>query len=545
MTLYQKYCHETFDENGELVDFELCYPDNFNFGYDVVDEYARLDPDKRALVWCDTEGNERQFTFGEISRLSNKCANVLLEAGIKRFDKVLVALKKHYEYWIVSTALHKIGAVMIPVTHMLTAKDYVYRINCADIKGFICTHQGDVCERVLDAVKQTGADCKLWSVREKREGFENISEAIEKASDKLDRIPTNVHDPLLIYFTSGTTGFPKGAVHDHAYPLAHIITAKYWHHVLDNGLHFAVAETGWAKSSYGKLYGQWLAGSAVMVFDFDNFDPKMMMHVLNKYEVTTFCAPPTVYRYLVRSGIPALPKLTYVTTAGELLNPEVFKLFKEKTGLSLCEGYGQSETVLLTGNFNAKTSVPGSMGVASPMYKLTLINRDGTPTKLGEIGEVCVVPKKKGVHPDGIFIGYVGNDQRYKEVWSGGVYHTGDSAYLDETGHFWFNGRFDDIIKTGGYRVGPYEVENVIMEHPDVLECSVVGVPDKLRGQAIKAYIVLRKGVEASHALEKEIKEFCNSKLSDYKWIRLIEFVDEMPKTFSGKVRKTEQRSAE
>lgn len=545
MTLYQKYSRETLDEKGELIKFELTYPDNFNFGYDVVDEYARLAPDKRALVWCDTEGNERIFNFREISELSNKCANVLLEAGIKRFDKVLVALKKHYEYWIVSTALHKIGAVMIPVTHMLTAKDYVYRINCADIKGFICTYQGDVCERVLDAVNQTGADCRLWSVREDREGFVNLTKAMENASDKLERIPTNVHDPLLIYFTSGTTGFPKGAIHDHAYALSHIVTAKYWHHVQDDGLHFAVAETGWAKSSYGKLYGQWLAGSAIMVFDFDNFDPKMMMNVLNKYEVTTFCAPPTVYRYLVRSGIPKLPKLTYATTAGELLNPEVFRLFKEKTGLSLCEGYGQSETVLLTGNFNAETSVAGSMGVASPQFKLTVLRKDGTTADVGEVGEICVFPKEDGSLPEGIFIGYVGDEERYKEVWRNGVYHTGDSAYIDETGHFWFNGRFDDLIKTGGYRVGPYEVENVLMEHPYVLECSVIGVPDKLRGQAIKAYIVLKNGVEPSHALEKEIKEFCNSKLSDYKWVRLIEFVSEMPKTFSGKVRKAEQRSTE
>lgn len=544
MTLYQKYSIEKFDENGRLIDFDLTYPDDFNFGYDVVDEYARLEPNKRALVWCDTEGNERQFTFGDISELSNRCANVMLAAGIKRYDNVLVALKKHYEYWIVATALHKIGAVMIPVTHMLTAKDYVYRIECADIKGFVCTHQGDVCERVLDAVKQANADCRLWSIREDREGFVNLTTEIEKASPELERMPTKVHDPLLIYFTSGTTGLPKGAIHDHAYPLAHIVTAKYWHHVQDDGLHFTVAETGWAKSSWGKIYGQWLAGSAVMAFDFDNFEPKAMMTVLNKYEVTTFCAPPTIYRYLVRSDIPKLPKLTHVTTAGELLNPEVFKLFKEKTGLSLCEGYGQSESTVLTGNFHADESVPGSMGYPSPQYKIVLLGTDGEPVKPGELGEVCVAMKKEGVHPDGIFIGYIGDEERYKEVWRGGVYHTGDSAYIDENGLYWFNGRFDDIIKTGGYRVGPYEVENVLMEHPDVLECSVVGVPDKLRGQAIKAFIVLRNGVTADRTLEKEIKEFCNDKLSDYKWVRIIEFVDEMPKTFSGKVRKNEQRKS-
>ena len=543
MTLYQKYCKETFDGNGRLTGFELTYPENFNFGYDIVDEYARLEPDKRALVWCDTEGSERIFTFSELKEESDRCAGVFLEAGIGRGDRVLVALKKHYEYWITVIALHKIGAVIIPVTHMLTAKDYIYRIENAEIKGFVITHQGDVCDRVLEAVKATGISCRLWTVRQDREGFVNLTEEMKKASPLKERCETSVHDPLMLYFTSGTTGLPKGVIHDHSYPLSHIITAKYWHHVKDNGLHFTVAETGWAKSSWGKLYGQWLAGSAVMVFDFDNFDPKSMMHILNKYKVTTFCAPPTVYRYLVRSGIPELPFLTYATTAGELLNPEVFRLFKEKTGLSLCEGYGQTETALLTAKFDAETSVPGSMGVPSPQYDIRIIRRDGTEAAPGEIGEVCVKPRADGSRPDGLLSGYLGNDGLYEEVWRGGVYHTGDSAKKDENGCLWFNGRFDDIIKTGGYRVGPYEIENVLMEHPDVVECSVVGVPDRLRGQAIKAYILLKQGIAGSRELEKQIRDFANSRLSDYKWVRLIEFVDEMPKTVSGKIRKTEQRS--
>ena len=432
--------------------------------------------------------------------------------------------------------------MLIPVTHMLTVKDYVYRIESADIKGFVCTHQGDVCDRVLEAVKQTGISARLWTIRQEKEGFENLTAAIEAASPRLERVKTSSHDPMLLYFTSGTTGLPKGVIHDHSYPLAHIVTAKYWHHALDNGLHFTVAETGWAKSSWGKLYGQWLVGSAVMVFDFDNFDPKMMMHVINKYKVTTFCAPPTVYRYLVRSGIPEMPSLTYATTAGELLNPEVFRKFKEKTGLSLCEGYGQTESTLLTANFDAGTSAAGSMGVPSPQYRIVLLDRDCKPTPIGESGEVCVVPKREGEHPAGLFSAYLDNDELFREVWRGGVYHTGDSATQDENGRLWFNGRFDDIIKTGGYRVGPYEIENVLMENPDIVECSVVGVPDKLRGQAIKAYIVLKKGLTGDHALEKQIKDQANARLSDYKWIRIIEFVDEMPKTISGKVRKVEQR---
>lgn len=545
MTLYEKYSKASFDEKGRLTDFDITYPDDFNFGYDVVDEYARLEPEKRALVWCDTEGEERIFTFADISAQSNRAANVLKDAGIKKGDKVLVALKKHYEYWIVIIALHKLGAVAIPVTHMLTAKDYVYRIESADIRGFIITHQGDVCDRVLEAVKQTGSGAKLWTIRQDHEGFENLTKLMESASDKLERIPTSAHDPLLLYFTSGTTGLPKGVIHDHTYPLAHIVTAKYWHHAQDNGLHFTVAETGWAKSSWGKLYGQWLVGTAVMVFDFDNFDPKMMMHVIDKYKVTTFCAPPTVYRYLVRSGIPELPHLKYATTAGELLNPEVFRLFKEKTGLSLCEGYGQTETTLLTGNLSPEESAAGSMGFPSPQYRIALLDSDNKPVPQGEIGEVCVIPKREGEYPAGIFTAYLDNDELFKEVWRGGVYHTGDSAYADRDGRLWFNGRFDDIIKTGGYRVGPYEIENVLMENPDIVECSVIGVPDKFRGQAIKAYIVLKEGVAADRALEKQIKDAANAKLSDYKWIRLIEFVPEMPKTISGKVRKTEQRKGQ
>ena len=542
MNIYKNFCSESFAPDGSLSSFRLKYPENFNFGYDVVDEYARLEPDKRAMVWCDTEGNERIFTFGELSLLSNKAANVLKDHGIGRGDRVILALKRHYEYWITIVALHKIGAVAVPVTHMLTAKDYVYRINCADIKAFICTDQGDVRERALDAVKQTGADCRLWSIRTVIDGFMNFSEQLEAASDKFERIETGVHDPMLLYFTSGTTGMPKGVIHDHTYALAHIVTAKYGHHAIDGGLHFTVAETGWGKASWGKIYGQWLVGSAVMVFDFDNFDPKQLMTVIKKYSVNTFCAPPTIYRYLVRSGIPELPSLSYATTAGELLNPEVFRKFKEITGLTLCEGYGQTETTLLTANFSPETSIAGSMGVSSPQYDVRLLKTDGTPAKPGEIGELVVVPED-GRKPEGLFMCYLDNDELYEEVWRGGVYHTGDSAYIDEDGALRFNGRFDDIIKTGGYRVGPYEVENVLMEHPAVLECSVIGVPDRLRGQAIKAIIVLREGCEAGRQLEKEIKDFTNSRLSDYKWIRLIEFVPEMPKTISGKIRKSEQRS--
>ncbi len=542
MSIYQKFCTEITDENGGLKKITLHYPDNFNFGYDVVDEIAKETPDKRAIVWCNTENEERIFSFEDVRANSNKMANVFKNAGIGRGDRVMLVLKKHYEYWFAAIALHKLGAVMIPATHMLTVSDFVYRIKAAGLKAVVSTPQDGVPERIKKALEQTGVKAKLWSVRTAADGFENLSEAMENASDSFERIETNVSDAMMLYFTSGTTGYPKGVIHDHSYPLAHIVTAKYWHRAEDGGLHFTVAETGWAKASWGKLYGQWLVGSAVMVYDFDNFDPKQLIAVINRYSVTSFCAPPTVYRYLVRKGIPEMPSLKYATTAGEMLAPEVFRKFKERTGLELCEGYGQTETTLLMANFAGFNPVEGSMGVSSPLYNIELRGKHGEPVPQGEVGEVVIVPPENGKQP-GVFCAYLDNEEQYNYVWRGGVYHTGDAAYMDENGLYWFHGRFDDIIKTGGFRVGPYEVENVLTEHPAVAECSVIGVPDALRGQAIKAVIVLGSGYEPSRELELEIKEFCNSRLAEYKWIRLVEFVDEMPKTISGKIRKSVLRS--
>lgn len=542
MSIYQRFCTEVTDENGALKKITLHYPDNFNFGYDVVDVIAKETPDKRAIVWCNTENEEHIFSFEDVRANSNKMANVFKNAGIGRGDRVMLVLKKHYEYWFAAIALHKLGAVMIPATHMLTVSDFVYRIKAAGIRAVVSTPQDGVPERIKKALEQTGAKAKLWSVRTAAEGFENLSEAMESASDSFERVETGVNDPMMLYFTSGTTGYPKGVIHDHSYPLAHIVTAKYWHRAEDGGLHFTVAETGWAKASWGKLYGQWLVGSAVMVYDFDNFDPKQLISVINRYSVTSFCAPPTVYRYLVRKGIPEMPSLRHATTAGEMLAPEVFRKFKERTGLELCEGYGQTETTLLMANFAGSKPVEGSMGVTSPLYNIELRGKHGEPVPQGAVGEVVIVPPENGKQP-GVFCAYLDNEEHYNHVWRGGVYHTGDAAYMDENGLYWFHGRFDDIIKTGGFRVGPYEVENVLTEHPAVAECSVIGVPDALRGQAIKAVIVLGSGYEPSRELELEIKEFCNSRLAEYKWIRLVEFVDEMPKTISGKIRKSVLRS--
>lgn len=544
MGIYRKFCREVFDESGNLKNIRLDYPENFNFGYDVVDAIAAAEPDKRALVWCNTQEQERIFTFKEISELSNRAANVFRNTGLKRGDRVLVILKRHYEYWITAVALHKLGVTMIPATHMLTVSDLVYRLESAKPQAAICTGLDQVPEKLQQALEQVCMDCKLWTVQAEIPGFENFNSAMEYASPVLKRQETLVTDPMLLYFTSGTTGNPKGVIHDFSYPLAHIVTAKYWHGAEEDGLHFTVAETGWAKASWGKLYGQWLVGSAVMVFDFDNFDPKQLTGIINHYGVTSFCAPPTVYRYLVRKGIPDMPSLRHATTAGEQLVPEVFRRFYEKTGIPLHEGYGQTETTLLLANFRGEEPVPGAMGKASPQYTIQLIGKDGRPVRQGEIGEVIILPQKQGQTP-GIFCGYLDNEKQYEFVWRDGVYHTGDAAWQDENGLYWFHGRFDDIIKTGGFRVGPYEVEHVLSEHPAVAECSVVGVPDTARGQAIKAVIVLGEGFETSREMEKEIRNFCNSRLAEYKWIRQIEFAEEMPKTISGKIRKVQLRQGD
>ena len=541
MSIYQKFCDEIIDKNGRLKKLTLKYPDNFNFGYDVVDQIADETPDKKAIVWCNTEGEERIFTFSDIKKYSNQIANVFKNNGIVKGDRVMLILKRHYEYWFSAVALHKLGAVMIPATHMLTVNDLIYRIKASNIKAVVCTTQNEVPQKVAEALEKTGKTAKLWTVKGEAKGFENLTEAAKTESFDFPRIPTLANDDMMLYFTSGTTGYPKGVIHDHTYPLAHIVTAKYWQQAEDDGLHFTVAETGWAKASWGKIYGQWLVGSAVMVYDFDNFEPKQLTSVINRYGVTSFCAPPTVYRYLVRKGIPRMPTLKHASTAGEMLAPEVFRKFTEYTGLDLCEGYGQTETTLLMANFKGEKPIAGSMGTPSPFYNIQLRGKNGEKVPVGKIGEVVIVPPQNGKQV-GVFCGYLDNEEQYKYVWRGGVYHTGDAAYVDENGLYWFHGRFDDIIKTGGFRVGPYEVENVLTEHPAVAECGVVGVPDKLRGQAIKAFIVLGKGYSPSKELELEIKDFCNQKLAEYKWLRIIEFVDEMPKTISGKIKRTELR---
>lgn len=542
MSIYQQFCEERFDESGNLIDFKIKCPENFNFGYDVVDRIAESEPDKTALVWCNTEGKELILSFRDMQVLSNKAANVFRSHGIVKGDKVMVMLKRHYEYWYTAVALHKLGAVMVPVTHMLTVEDIEYRVKSASIKGVVCTSDDDAPQKILSAKKSCESLSVLWTVQKAMDGFMNLTEEVESASELLERQQTLAAEPMVMYFTSGTTGYPKGVIHDHTYPLSHIITAKYWQQTIDGGLHFTVAETGWAKTSWGKIYGQWLTGSAVMVFDFDNFEPKQLMTIINRYHVTTFCAPPTVYRYLVKKGMVDMPSLKHASTAGEALNPEVFNRFTERTGIPLMEGFGQTESALILGNLAGSISRPGSMGKPSPLYQIDLIKDDGASAEVGEVGELVIVPPNDGKQ-SGIFVGYHDNPALYKQVWRGGVYHTGDTAWKDKDGYFWFNGRIDDLIKTGGFRVGPFEIENVLMEHHAVMECSVIGVPDQLRGQAIKAVVVLSPGYEATVPLQKEIREFCNTRVAEYKWIRFIEFVTSMPKTISGKIRKIELRA--
>ena len=537
MSVYQRFCREVFDRNGRLQKITLSYPDDFNFGYDVVDRIAAETPEKKALVWCSDVGEERIFSFADIKTRSNMAANVFRRAGIGRGDRVMLVLKRHYEYWFAAIALHKLGAVMIPATHMLTASDLAYRIRAAGVKGIVATPQNDVPEKITEALKGSGTSVRLWSVRQDTDGFENLTDAMDRAGDSLERVPTLASDPMMLYFTSGTTGEPKGVIHDHTYPLAHIVTAKYWQQAEDNGLHFTVADTGWGKASWGKLYGQWLVGSAVMVYDFDRFDPKQLTAVINRYGVTSFCAPPTVYRCLIRKGLPGMPSLRHATTAGERLEPEMFRRFAELTDLTLREGYGQTETTLLTACFRGFDAVEGSMGVPSPFYHIELRDENGQAVGPGETGEIVIIPEENG-RQLGVFRSYLDNEEQYRYVWRGGVYHTGDLAHCDENGYYWFHGRADELIKTGGFRIGPSEVESVLMEHPAVAECCVTGVSDPLRGQAIKAFVVLCPGCTPSAGLEFDIRNHANLNLAEYKWIRSIEFVAELPKTISGKIRR-------
>lgn len=541
-----KYVNEEYDEKGLLKKFSLNIPDDFNFSYDIVDEMARLEPNKTAMVWCNEFGEEKVFTFADMKKYSDKTANFFKGLGIKKGDVVMLVLKRHYEFWFSIVALHKIGAITIPGTALLTTKDFEYRFNMAGIKAIVCTGEGEVCDFVDEAQKTSPSLKVKIVVRGKKEGWHSFTEGMEAASENWVRPQgaeaTKVTDEMLMYFTSGTSGMPKLVAHDYSYPLAHIVTAKHWHNVDPNGLHLTVAETGWGKAVWGKLYGQWIMEAAVFVYDFEKFNPSDLLEKIEKYKITTFCAPPTIYRFFIKEGMDGydLSSLKYATTAGEALNPEVAKKFKEFTGLNLMEAFGQTESTVLLGTLKGMEPKPGSMGKPSPLYDVDILDEDGNPVNNGEVGEICV--KVKSDRQVGLFMGYYNDEERKKAVWHDGYYHTGDTAWRDEDGYYWYVGRTDDVIKSSGYRIGPFEIESALMEHPAVLECAVTGAPDPIRGQVVKATIVLTKKYKPSDELAKEIKDYVKHQTAPYKYPRIIEFVDSLPKTISGKIRRVEIR---
>jgi acetyl-CoA synthetase len=526
--------------------FEIKVPENFNFAFDVVDEIAVETPEKTAMVWCDDKGNEAVFTFGQMKYYSDKAANFFRNEGIRKGDPVMLILKRHYEFWFCTLALNKLGAITIPATHLLTTKDIIYRNNAADIKMIVCISDSTVIENIEESeIKSPTLKTKVL-IGEDREGWLNFTTGMEKSSADFNRPGLNEatvnSDIMLLYFTSGTTGMPKMVNHDFIYPLGHILTAKYWQNVQDDGLHFTVADTGWAKSAWGKIYGQWLAGSAVMTYNYDKFVPHNLMEVIEKYKVVTFCAPPTIYRFLIKEDLTKydLSHLKYCVVAGEPLNPEVFKQFYDQTGISLMEGYGQTECTVAVATYPWMKPKPGSMGKPTPGYNIEIVDENGIKCEAGNEGEIVIRTAES--KPVGMFNGYYRDDKLTESVWSDGVYRTGDMAWSDEDGYFWFVGRSDDVIKSSGYRIGPFEVESALMEHPAVLECAITAVPDPDRGQIVKATIVVSKNYQPSEELAKELQEHVKKVTAPYKYPRIVEFVTELPKTISGKIRRVQIR---
>ncbi len=540
--MHARYLTEELDEAGHPRSFTLRCPPGFNFAYDVVDRLGSENPDRRALRWCNDDGEQRTYTFGEMSRLSDQAASYFLSLGIRKGDRVLLILKRHAQFWWAITGLHKIGAVAVPATNQLLKYDLVFRVAEANITAVVCTLEGDVAAEVEAAEQELGRPLVKIGVRGARDGWADLDEGMAAAPvfvrPRGAELPT-VEDPMLLYFTSGTTAQPKMVVHDFSYPIAHIPTAKYWHKVDPDGLHLTVSETGWAKSVWGKLYGQWLMETCVDVYDFDRFDPVRLLEHLQDARVTTFCAAPTVYRFLITHDLAAydLSALQHCTIAGEAMNPVVYETFREKTGLELKEGYGQTEmTLAVVTNYWQETKA-GSMGTPSPGYDVVLLTEDGAEAAVGEDGEICLrLPD--GARPIGLFVGYDNDLETTRSVWHDGYYHTHDLARRDEDGYFWYVGRTDDMIKTSGYRVGPFEVESVVMAHPAVIECAITGAPDEVRGTVVKATIVLAPGVEPTDALAKDIQSFVKHRTAPYKYPRVIEFVERMPTTISGKIRR-------
>lgn len=534
----ERYVDETRDEQGNVVDYKYKYPEHFNFAYDVVDEIAKAEPNRRAMIWCNPEGEEHVFTYGDLKRYSDKTANMLRAKGIGKGDMVMVVLKRHYQFWFTILALHKLGAVIIPATFLLTKHDIVYRINSASVKAVICTGQGDVAAHF----DESAPECPTWQVKlmvnGKRDGWDDFMAEMEKAPEDFERVPTHADDPMILYFSSGTTGNPKMALHPFTYALGHLSTAKYWHNVDPEGIHFTIADTGWGKAVWGKLYGQMFMESCVFVYDFDKFVAADILNKVQQYGITSLCCPPTMFRFFLQEDVKSwdLSKLTYCTIAGEALSPDVFHKWYEATGIKLMEGFGQTETTLLIANLVGMEPKPGSMGKPIPQYDVMIADEDGEPVQPGVTGEIVV--KLDQGKPLGLFDCYYRDEKRTKEAMHDGLYHTGDTAWMDEDGYYWYVGRTDDVIKSSGYRIGPFEIESVLAEHPAVLECAVTGVPDPLRGNVVKATIVLRPGFTASEELKQELQNHVKRETAPYKYPRVVEFVDELPKTVNGKIRR-------
>ena len=509
----------TFESYKDFVqNFQIRIPDNFNFAYDVVDELARQKPDKTAIVWCDDNGGEAVFTFAQLKYYSYKTANYLKSVGIKKGDPVMLILKGRYEFWFCLIALHKLGAIAVPATHLLTAKDIIYRNNAASIKMIIAVNDPPLLDHIDKAQSESPSLLYKAAIGNiNRNGWISFDEGVSKADSDFQRPlgdeATTNNDISLLYFTSGTTGYPKMVQHNFTYPLGHIVTAKFWQNVEEDGLHYTVADTGWAKAVWGKIYGQWISGSAVFVYDYDRFDPKRLLGVIEKYGVTSFCAPPTIYRFLIKENLSDynLSSLKYCVVAGEPLNPEVYNQFLKATGIKLMEGYGQTELTVTIATFPWMKPKPGSMGKPAPGYDIDIIDEEGRSCDVGEQGQIVV--RTDRYKPVGMFDGYYREPERTREVWRDGIYYTGDMAWKDEDGYFWFVGRSDDVIKSSGYRIGPFEVESALLEHPAVLECAITGAPDPIRGQVVKATVVLAKGYRPSQELIVELQDHVKRQL--------------------------------
>ncbi len=538
----------TFKDNEDYKKhLQFIVPDNFNFAYDVMDKWAEEWPEGIALLWTKENNGTKTFTFSQLKEETDKTASYFQSLGIGKGDMVMLILKRHYEFWFAVLALHKIGAIAIPATHMLTTQDIIYRNNKAGIKAIVCAGDDYVLTQIESAMPQSPTVKVLISVGPK------VPEAFHDWHKERDlapafRRPDNVNrneDIMMIYFTSGTNGEPKMAAHNFTYPIGHLTTGTFWHNLHKGSIHLTVADTGWAKAAWGKLYGQWFAGATVFVFDQERFNAERMLETIQKFKITSFCAPPTVYRFLIHEDLTKydLSSLEWCTTAGEALNPSVSDRFHDATGIRLHEGFGQSETTMIVGTFPWTTPKPGSMGIPNAQYKIDLLKQDGTPCGDNENGEIVInIAEGK---PLGLFTGYYNDEELTHKVWHDGYYHTGDVAYRDSDGYYWFVGRTDDVIKSSGYRIGPFEVENALMTHPSVVECAITGVPDEYRGMVVKATIVLHKDwkAKAGEALVKELQEHVKKTTAPYKYPRIIEFVDELPKTISGKIRRVEIRN--